>query len=102
MSDYLAELKDSGRRLAAAFTPPDMWSQPAASLAERWSYATRGEWTGDGALRKAGQVYCLAVALPAAGLCRLIDWVTERPARLLATVVLLVLLHRLPPLSWLI
>jgi hypothetical protein len=94
-SDYLAGLRE-------AWQPPDIWSKPRPGLADRWAYAARGEWTGDGALRKAGQAYALLVAFPAAVVCLLIDWTAERPSRLAAAALLLFLCSKFPPLSWLI
>lgn len=86
-----------------AFTPPDIWSQERPSLSQIWAYATHGEWTNPkGGPRRVGQAYAAVVAFPVAGLAYLLAWVAERPSRLLATVVLLVLLAQVPPLSWLI
>jgi hypothetical protein len=94
-SDYLAGLTD-------AWVPPDIWHQPRPGLADRWAYAARGEWTGDGAIRRAGQVYAVAVAFPAAVLLLLVDWIFERPSRLAAAALLLAVCSQFPPLSWLI
>lgn len=83
-------------RLRREFTPPDFIHHDRPSLAKGWAYADRGEWTTkDGALRTAGRVYVLVAAVPRAGLLY-IDWIIERPSRLIAAGVLLVLL-----LSWL-
>lgn len=95
-SEHLADLK-------AAWMPPDIWRQPRPGLADRWAYATCSkEWTGDGYLRKAGQAYAIAIALPAAAVLLLADWIVERPSRLAAATVLIALLAQFPPLSWLI
>lgn len=100
VGDYAAELK---AWLRATFTPPDVWSTDRAALKKVWAYASRGEWTTpDGALRKAGQVYALAVAFPVMAVCAVIEWTAERFSRLIFAVVLLWLLSSVPPLSWLI
>jgi hypothetical protein len=86
-----------------AITPPDIWSQERPSLSQMWAYAAHGEWTNPkGAPRRVGQAYAAVVAFPVAGLAYLLAWVAERPSRLLAAIVLLVLLAQVPPLSWLI
>lgn len=97
-SDYAA---DAAAWVQGTFTPPDVWRDPSASLADRWAYATQGEWTGQGFIRTAGQVYALAIALPAAAVCRVADWVIERPGRAAAAGVLLAVLAQFPPVSWL-
>lgn len=100
VGDYAAEVK---AWLRATFTPPDVWSTDRAALKKVWAYACRGEWTTpDGALRKAGQVYALAVAFPVMAVCAVIEWTAERFSRLIFAVVLLWLLSSVPPLSWLI
>lgn len=99
-SDYLAEM---GGWLRSTFTPPDIWSAERAALSKVWAYACRGEWTTDtGLARTIGQIYALTIAFPLIGVCALIEWVVERPARAIAVVVLLWLLSQVPPLAWLI
>lgn len=95
-SDRLRGVKD-------AFTPPDIWAQDRPSLSKVWAHATRGDWTGDTGLpRRIGQAYAIAVAVPLTAVAYVLAWTAERPSRAAAAVVLLVLLIRIPPLSWLI
>lgn len=100
VSDYAAEV---GGWVRSTFTPPNVWSQDRAALHKVWAYAARGEWTTEtGPARRAGQVYAIAVAVPVIFTAAVIEWAVERPARLIAALVLLALLAQLPPLSWLI
>lgn len=88
---------------ARGFTPPDIWSSDRPSLSQMWAYAARGDWTGDTGLpRRAGQAYAVLIAVPVTAVTYLLAWAAERPSRLIAAVVLLVLLTRVPPLAWLI
>lgn len=85
------------QRLLRHFTPPDIVRNDRPSLSKRWAYADRGEWTTkDGAPRTAGRAYNIAVA-PLSAALLYVDWIIERPSRLIVAVVLLVLL-----LIWLI
>jgi hypothetical protein len=103
LGDYFGDHLDWLRNAAETFTPPDIWSKDRPSLSQVWAYAARGEWTGpDGAPRRAGQLYALGVALPAAVVAYALAWVFERPARLIAAAVLVAVLTQIPPLSWLI
>lgn len=100
VSDYLAEV---GEWVRDTFTPPDVWSADRAALSKVWAYASRGEWTAeDGAFRKAGQVYALAVAVPLIFAFAVLEWTVERPTRLATAGLLLWLLSRVSPLAWLI
>lgn len=97
-----AEWKPRLLRLAGDFTPPDIVRNDQPSLAKRWAYADRGEWTTkDGAPRTAGRAYNLAVA-PVIGALMCVIWIIERPSRHAVAWVLLILLAQIPPLSWLI
>lgn len=81
-------------------TPPDVWSTDRPSLSKAWAYAARGEWTReDGLPRRAGQAYAFA-AVPVIGLLYLLAWVVERPARLAAAALLVVLLAQFVPVSF--
>lgn len=87
---------------ARGFSPPDIWSTDRPSLSQVWAYAARGDWTGESGLpRRAGQAYAVLVAVPVTAVTYLLAWAAERPSRLIAAVVLLVLLFRVPPLAWL-
>lgn len=94
--DRLADVRE-------VFTPPDIWSTDRPSLSLMWAYAARGDWTGEAGLpRRAGQAYAVLVAVPVTAVTYLLAWAAERPSRLIAAVVLLVVLFRVPPLAWLI
>ncbi len=87
---------------ARGFSPPDIWSTDRPSLSLMWGYAARGDWTTEAGLpRRAGQVYAVLVAVPVTAVTYLLAWAAERPSRLAAAIVLLVLLFRVPPLAWL-
>lgn len=89
--------------VASGFTPPDIWSTDRPSLSLMWAYAAHGDWTGDTGLpRRAGQAYAVLVAVPVTAVTYLLAWAAERPSRLIAAIVLLVVLFQVPPLAWLI
>ena len=95
-TNYLAALR-------SWITPPEIWTEPAEPLKSEWEYATSGEWTDNvGVLRKLGQVYSIAVVFPIFAVADYVKWIVKRPSRLLFTVVLLVVLAQLPPLSWIV
>jgi hypothetical protein len=84
-------------------TPPDIWNVGRSALADAKAYADRGEWTGrDGIPRKIGQTYFWFVSLPVRTVLAYIDWIVERPSRLVAALALLLVLAQFPPVSWLI
>ena len=89
--------------VAGVFSPPDIWSQDRPSLSSVWAYASHGDWTNPaGAPRRIGQMYALLASVPVVAIAYTLAWTAERPARLAAVIVLLVLLAQVPPLSWLI
>jgi hypothetical protein len=99
LSEHLAETR--GRWLAWV-TPPDIWSQDRPGLSKTWAYASRGAWARPtGPSRRLGQAYVAVVAFPVKAACQLIDWLVERPSRLVAAGVLLVVLAQFPPVAWL-
>jgi hypothetical protein len=78
-------------------SPPDIWSDDRPGLERVWAYATRGEWTTPGGVpRLLGRLYALGVAVPVTGVLYALAWLIERPARLIAVLVLLALTG-LPP-----
>ena len=89
--------------LRTMFSPPDIWLQDRPSLSSVWAYASHGDWTNPaGAPRRIGQMYALLASVPVVAIAYTLAWTAERPARLAAVIVLLVLLAQVPPLSWLI
>jgi len=95
-SDRIAEA-------AGKISPPDIWSHDRPALRRVWAYAARGDWTGpDGAPRRAGQIYALAVAMPVVAVAYMVAWAAERCSRMVALIVLLILLSQVPPLAWLV
>ena len=89
------------QRIGAGISPPDIWSTARPPLRAVWAYAAHGDWTREsGAPRRAGQAYALLVGLPVVAVAYGVAWSAERPARLIALIVLLVLLAQVPPLTW--
>jgi hypothetical protein len=65
-------------------TPPDLWSDDRPSLRKVFLYGAYGRWTAaDGFWRYAGATYATVVALPITAGLYLLQWLIERPARLL-------------------
>jgi hypothetical protein len=96
-------LAERARAVAAAGTPPDVWAADRPALRAVWAYARRGEWTTrTGVWRRAGCVYAFAVAVPVTALAYYLAWICERPSRLLAAALLLIVFAQIPPLSWLV
>jgi hypothetical protein len=88
-------LTDTLRRY---WTPPKLWTQPAASLDDLSAYAHTGEWTSKtGTLRSLGIVWWRAVGLPVTAVCRRIEWVAQRPGRFFAVLLLVELVIRSGP-----
>jgi hypothetical protein len=95
-SDVLSNLRDV---LLDTFTPPDVVAHDMPALARVWSYARRGEWTGeDGLPRTFGVVYAAVVSVPVTWLAYQVAWLVERPARLSAAVLLYWLAAQFMPL----
>jgi hypothetical protein len=69
---------------------PSPWSEPPAELAALVRYAAAGEWCASEATgwRRAGQVYCWGVAIPASTVAYVLAWVVQRPGRLGALAIL--------------
>jgi hypothetical protein len=65
-------------------TPPDLWSDDRPSLRKVFLYGAYGRWTAaDGFWRYAGAAYATVIALPITAGLYLLQWLIERPARLL-------------------
>jgi hypothetical protein len=89
-------------QLKDVITPPDIVNNDRPSLRKKWAYATEGGWTTEaGALRNAGKVYSVTVAMAGAVAGYSLEWVTERPSRFAGALLLLFCLFHIPPLSWL-
>lgn len=80
---------------------PSVWSEAPATPAELVRYARDGEWCAPDStrLRGAGQAYSWAVAIPASVLAYVAAWVVQRPGRLAAVVLLLVVLALFTPVD---
>ena len=64
--------------------PPDLWSDDRPSLRKVWLYGVYGRWTAaDGFVRFAGAAYATVIAMPVTTVLYLVQWIFERPARLL-------------------
>lgn len=84
-----------GDTLGRYWTPPALWTQPAASLNDLSAYAHRGEWTSKkGPLRALGIGWWRVIGLPITAACRRIEWVAQRPGRFLTIFTLFVLVAR--------
>lgn len=64
--------------------PPNLLTNPPASFVELSAYAHRAGWTRrlDGPVRAAGIAYHRLVGLPVTVVCRYIEWICQRPGRL--------------------
>jgi len=64
--------------------PPDIWSDKRPSLRDLWLYGVYGRWTqASGPVRVLGALYATVVAMPVHAATYLVNWIVERPARLL-------------------
>jgi hypothetical protein len=84
------------------WTPPSVLTETPASVAELAAYAHWGAWTSstDGPLRKLGIVWHRAFSLPATVVCRYVEWLWQRPGRLIPVYVLWKLLISTGPGPW--
>jgi hypothetical protein len=68
--------------LRAYITPPQVWAEPPASMAELAAYARWGAWTtSTGPVRRLGIVWHRLVGLPVTTVCRYVEWIAQRPGR---------------------
>lgn len=68
--------------------PPDLWSDDRPSLRKVWLYGVYGRWTAaDGFVRFAGAAYATVIAMPVTTVLYLVQWIFERPARLLVAAI---------------
>ncbi len=81
------------RAVLADFTPPAVWKDAPASLAELATYARAGAWTAQqaGFVRNLGIWWCRLVAIPATVACRYLEWFAQRPGRTLTVIALIAL-----------
>jgi hypothetical protein len=65
------------------WVPPNLLTQPPASLAELSDYAHWAGWTSrtDGPIRTAGILWHRAIGIPATAVCRYVEWTAQRPGR---------------------
>jgi hypothetical protein len=91
----------SWREVLGYFTPPAPWVTPPASLDELARYAHVGEWAAPRGLRRAiGIAYWYVIGLPSTVACRYIEWIVQRPGRLLTVLLIAAVLYRTPPGHW--
>lgn len=80
--DRIAGLVEASR---AYWVPPNLLTQPPASVAELSDYAHHAGWTRrtDGPVRAFGIGWHRAVGLPITVVCRYAEWIAQRPGRAL-------------------
>lgn len=82
-------------------TPPAVWADQPASMAELAGYARWGAWTSStGGLRRAGICWHWLVGIPVTTLCRYTEWTWQRPGRAIPVFVLWKLLISTGPGPW--
>jgi hypothetical protein len=83
-------------------TPPSVLTEAPASVAELAAYAHWGAWTKStgGPLRKLGIVWHRMFSLPATVVCRYVEWLAQRPGRLIPVFALFKLLISTGPGPW--
>lgn len=79
-------------RVAADLVPPQLWSEAVPPLRATWSYLTEGEQCAEEGPARAGARIYAGICLPVRGVLLSLDWLVQRPARLLAALTLYVLL----------
>lgn len=80
-------------QVAEFVVPPDVWSDDRPSLRKLWLYGVYGRWTrADGFVRVLGALYASVIAMPVHAAAYLGLWIIERPARLLAVVIVTALI----------
>jgi hypothetical protein len=94
-------IRDGWDSLRAYVTPPAVLTQPPPSVAELRAYARWGAWTtSTGTVRKLGIVWHRLVSLPATVACRYVEWLWQRPGRLIPVYLLFKLLISTGPGPW--
>jgi hypothetical protein len=80
---------------------PSVWSDAPATPAELVRYARDGEWCAPHStrLRAVGRGYCWAIAIPASVAAYVAAWVVQRPGRLAAVLLLVVVLRLFTPVD---
>jgi hypothetical protein len=99
--DTLRErLREAIVAVRAYLTPPSVWTEQPASMAELAAYARWGAWTNSTGLRRAGLCWHWLVSLPVTTICRYGEWIAQRPGRLIPVYVLWKLLISTGPGPW--
>lgn len=71
-----------GAQALTEFTPPGIWTDPPATLAELSRYARYGAWTtATGFWRTAGVCWYALFAVPVSCAAYYLAWIVQRPAR---------------------
>lgn len=77
-------LSDLWPRLRAYWVPPTLLTDPPPAVTELAGYARHGKWTAStGKVRQLGVWWYRLVALPVTVACRYIEWMFQRPGRLI-------------------
>jgi hypothetical protein len=99
-----ASLKAAGGRVGSYWTPPALFTDQPASLAELGEYARHAPWAHQqhGPIRAAGIGYWRALAYPYTAVSRYREWVFQRPGRLLAHLGAIKLLAHTTPGIWVV
>lgn len=104
ISGLWASTKDLTARTGAYWTPPALFTDQPASLAELADYAHHAPWTHqhNGLIRGAGVGYWRGVAHPYTVVSRYREWVMQRPGRLLVHLGAVKLLAHTTPGVWVV
>src|SRR2546430_4533298 len=83
--------------LLSEFRPPDPWSKGSPPLADTWRYVVHGEHLPpQGLARLLAIGYGAVVCLPLRTVLAVLDWIIERPARMVVCLALLALFAQTP------
>jgi len=96
-----ATLSDIWPRALAYFTPPSIFTEQPASMADLRRYAHAAAWTSKaGARRALGIGYFRLIARPTTIACRYVEWIGQRPGRAIPVYALWKLVIETPPGPW--
>ena len=104
VSGFWASTTAVAGRTQAYWTPPAIFTDRPASVADLADYARHAPWTAQnaGLIRKAGNVYWSGLALPYTAISRYREWMVQRPGRLAAHLGVLKLFTLTTPGMWVV